>query len=44
MAKDFFVQLVLTWLSLRGGYTFENLARQSPLSAVSYRKWFSKRL
>lgn len=40
--RDFFVQLVLTWLSLRGGYTFENLARQSPLSAVSYRKWFSK--
>lgn len=40
--KDFFVQLVLTWLSLRGRYTFENLARQSLLSAVSYRKWFSK--
>ena len=40
--RAFFVELVLTWLSLRGRYTFENLSRQSILSAVSYRKWFSK--
>jgi hypothetical protein len=26
--KAFFVQLMLTWLSLRGRYTFENLSRQ----------------
>lgn len=40
--SKFFVDLVLTWLHLRGRYTFENLSRQSRLSAVSYRKWFSK--
>ncbi len=40
--RTFFVELVLTWLRLRGRYSFENLARQSQLSAVSYRKWFSK--
>jgi hypothetical protein len=39
---EFFVELVLTWLRLRGRYTVENLTRQSLLSAVSYRSWFSK--
>ncbi len=40
--REFFVELVLTWLGLRGRYTFENLCRQGVLSAVSYRNWFSK--
>jgi DDE superfamily endonuclease len=40
--SKFFVDLVLIWLRLRGRYSFENLSRQSRLSAVSYRKWFTK--
>jgi hypothetical protein len=40
--RDFFVNLVLLWLRLRGRYTFENLFRQGFLSAVSYRSHFSK--
>lgn len=40
--SDFFVNLVLLWLQLRGRYNFENLARQGLLSAFSYRGWFSK--
>ena len=39
---DFFVELVLLWLRLRGRYSFENLARQGRLSAFSYRRWFSE--
>jgi hypothetical protein len=40
--SDFFVNLVLQWLPLRGRYTFESLFRQGFLSAVSYRSHFSK--
>lgn len=40
--REFFVELVLVWLGLRGRYTFENLCRQGVLSAVSYRYWFGK--
>jgi len=40
--REFFVELVLVWLGLRGRYTFENLRRQGVLSAVSYRSWFRK--
>jgi hypothetical protein len=36
------VSLTLTWLQLRGRYTFENLYRQGLFSAVTYRKQFSK--
>jgi hypothetical protein len=39
--SDFFVNLVLQWLRLRGRYTFESLFRQGILSAVSYRSHFS---
>ena len=39
--SDFFVNLVLQWLRLRGRYTFESLCRQGFLSAVSYRTHFS---
>lgn len=39
--RDFFVNLVLLWLQLRGRYNFENLGRQGLLSALSYRNWFS---
>jgi hypothetical protein len=40
--SEFFVNLVLQWLRLRGRYTFEGLFRQGFLSAVSYRSQFSK--
>lgn len=40
--REFFIFLVQVWLRLRGRYNFENLSRQSLLSSVSYRKWFSK--
>jgi len=39
---EFFVSLVLQWLRLGGGYTFENLCRQGFLSAFSYQTHFSK--
>lgn len=38
----FFIELVETWLSLKGRYTFENLSRQGLLSSESYRSNFSK--
>ena len=40
--SEFFVNLVLQWLRLRGRYTFKSLFRQGFLSAVSYRSQFSK--
>jgi hypothetical protein len=40
--SEFLVALTLTWLQLRGRYTFENLCRQGLFSAVTYRKQFSK--
>ena len=40
--SEFFVSLTLTWLHLRGRYTFENLCRQGLFSAVTYRSQFSK--
>ncbi len=40
--SDFFVNLVLLWLELRGRYNFENMSRQGLSSALSYRNWFSK--
>lgn len=42
MARDFFFELVETWLSLKGRYTFENLSRQGSMSSESYRSNFSK--
>lgn len=38
----FFLELVDTWFSLKGRYTFENLSRQSEMSSESYRSNFSK--
>lgn len=38
----FFLDLVDTWFSLKGRYTFENLSRQSDMSSESYRSNFSK--
>ena len=38
--REFFISLLEVWLRLRGRYNFDNLARQSLLSAVTYRKWF----
>jgi hypothetical protein len=38
----FFLELVDTWFSLKGRYTFENLSRQSDMSSESYRSNFSK--
>ncbi|PWK16140.1 hypothetical protein LV89_04915, partial [Arcicella aurantiaca] len=37
----FFLELVQTWLSLKGRYTFENLSRQGEMSSESYRSNFS---
>lgn len=37
----FFVELVQTWLSLKGRFNFDNLARQGKLSSESYRNNFS---
>lgn len=39
---DFFLELILLWLRLRGRYNFENLCRQGKFSAFTYRKWFSE--
>jgi hypothetical protein len=38
----FFLELVDTWFSLKGRYTFENLSRQSKMSSESYRSNFAK--
>lgn len=38
--REFFICLLEVWLRLRGRYNFDNLARQSLLSSVTYRKWF----
>jgi hypothetical protein len=38
---SFFIELVTTWLSLKGRYTFENLSRQGEMSSESYRSNFS---
>jgi len=40
--REFFISLLEVWLRLRGRYNFDNLARQSLLSSVTYRKWFTK--
>lgn len=40
--RDFFINLILLWLEVRGRYNFENLSRQGLLSAVSYCNWFSQ--
>ena len=37
----FFIELVTTWLSIKGRYTFENLSRQGKMSSESYRSNFS---
>jgi hypothetical protein len=34
--NNFFIELVQTWLSLKGRFNFDNLARQGKLSAESY--------
>lgn len=39
--SNFFIELVQTWLSLKGRFNFDNLARQGKLSAESYRNNFS---
>lgn len=36
----FFIELVTTWLSLKGRYTFENLSRQGNMRSESYRSNF----
>ena len=38
----FFLDLVDTWFSLKGRFTFENLSRQSDMSSESYRSNFSR--
>lgn len=40
--SKFFFDTVVLWFSLRGRYTFENLARQGSMSSESYRANFSK--
>ena len=37
----FFIELVITWLSIKGCHTFENLSRQGEMSSESYRSNFS---